>query len=98
MISWADRIEINRIRKCAAALKTESDDALAMARGCVAQMNTGEGKTVTAVFPSCLYALAGGGAHIATVNPYLARRCSARPRSCWWMRRTAFCWMKRLRR
>lgn len=80
MISWADRIEINRIRKCAAALKTESDDALAMARGCVAQMNTGEGKTVTAVFPSCLYALAGGGAHIATVNPYLARR------DCEWMR------------
>ena len=54
--------------------------ALAMAEGCVAQMNTGEGKTVTAVFPACLYALAGKGAHIATVNPYLARR------DCEWMR------------
>jgi len=54
--------------------------ALAMAEGCVAQMNTGEGKTVTAVFPACLYALAGRGAHIATVNPYLARR------DCEWMR------------
>ena len=28
--------------------------AIAMAEGCVAQMNTGEGKTVTAVFPGCL--------------------------------------------
>lgn len=54
--------------------------ALAMAEGCVAQMNTGEGKTVTAVFPACLYALSGRGAHIATVNPYLARR------DCEWMR------------
>ena len=54
--------------------------ALAMAEGCVAQMNTGEGKTVTAVFPACLYALSGMGAHIATVNPYLARR------DCEWMR------------
>ena len=51
-----------------------------MAEGCVAQMNTGEGKTVTAVFPACLYALCGRGAHIATVNPYLARR------DCEWMR------------
>ena len=54
--------------------------ALAMAEGCVAQMNTGEGKTVTAVFPACLHALTGRGAHIATVNPYLARR------DCEWMR------------
>lgn len=54
--------------------------ALAMARGCVAQMQTGEGKTLTAVFPACLYALTGRGAHIATVNPYLARR------DCEWMR------------
>ena len=54
--------------------------AIAMAEGCVAQMNTGEGKTVTAVFPACLYALTGRGAHIATVNPYLARR------DCEWMR------------
>ena len=54
--------------------------AIAMAEGCVAQMNTGEGKTVTAVFPACLYALSGRGAHIATVNPYLARR------DCEWMR------------
>ena len=54
--------------------------AIAMAEGCVAQMNTGEGKTVTAVFPASLYALTGRGAHIATVNPYLARR------DCEWMR------------
>lgn len=54
--------------------------AIAMAQGCIIQMNTGEGKTVTAVFPACLYALSGRGAHIATVNPYLARR------DCEWMR------------
>ena len=53
---------------------------LAMADGAVAQMQTGEGKTMTAVFPACLQALSGRGAHIATVNPYLARR------DCEWMR------------
>lgn len=45
-----------------------------MAKGCVAQMQTGEGKTVTAVFPACLYALSGCSVCVATVNPYLAQR------------------------
>ncbi len=43
-------------------------------RGAVAEMVTGEGKTLAAVAPACLNALTGQGAHIVTVNEYLARR------------------------
>lgn len=53
--------------------------ALAMSDGCAVQMQTGQGKTLTAVFPAMLYALSGP-AWIATANPYLARR------DCEWMR------------
>jgi preprotein translocase subunit SecA len=42
-------------------------------RGAVAEMMTGEGKTLAAVAPAYLNALAGGGVHIVTVNEYLAR-------------------------
>lgn len=48
--------------------------AVAMARGAIAEMQTGEGKTLTATLPLCLYALAGRGAHLVTANDYLARR------------------------
>ena len=37
-------------------------------------MNTGEGKTISAVFPACLEALSGRGVHILTANEYLAKR------------------------
>ncbi|MCE9546031.1 MAG: preprotein translocase subunit SecA [Planctomycetia bacterium] len=40
----------------------------------IAEMQTGEGKTLTATLPLALAALAGKGAHLATVNDYLARR------------------------
>jgi preprotein translocase subunit SecA len=50
---------------------------LAMARGRVAELPTGEGKTLAAVFPACLHALAGRGVHILTFNDYLARRDAA---------------------
>ena len=43
-------------------------------QGCIAEMRTGEGKTLTATLPSYLNALAGRGVHIVTVNDYLARR------------------------
>ncbi len=43
-------------------------------RGCIAEMKTGEGKTLTATLPLYLNALAGKGAHLVTVNDYLARR------------------------
>ncbi|MDR1735401.1 MAG: preprotein translocase subunit SecA [Oscillospiraceae bacterium] len=42
-------------------------------QGRIAEMKTGEGKTLTAVMPSYLNALAGNGVHIVTVNSYLAR-------------------------
>jgi preprotein translocase subunit SecA len=47
---------------------------MAMARGCIAELPTGEGKTLAAVFTACLRALSGRGVHILTFNDYLARR------------------------
>ena len=44
--------------------------------GKIAEMATGEGKTLVATLPAYLNALAGGGVHIITVNDYLARRDS----------------------
>ena len=43
-------------------------------RGQVAEMKTGEGKTLTSVAPIYLNALVGRGVHVVTVNPYLAQR------------------------
>jgi preprotein translocase subunit SecA len=45
-----------------------------LARGKVAEMRTGEGKTLVATLPAALHALAGKGVHVVTVNDYLARR------------------------
>ncbi len=45
-------------------------------RGNIAEMKTGEGKTLVATFPAYLNALTGDGVHIVTVNDYLARRDS----------------------
>ena len=42
-------------------------------QGRIAEMKTGEGKTLTAVLPLYLNALAGNGAHLVTVNDYLAK-------------------------
>ena len=50
--------------------------ALAMDDGHIAEMRTGEGKTLTAVLPLYLNALAGKGAHLVTVNETLAKRDS----------------------
>jgi len=43
-------------------------------RGKIAEMRTGEGKTLVATLPTYLNAISGKGAHIVTVNDYLARR------------------------
>ena len=48
--------------------------ALAIHYGNIAEMKTGEGKTLTAVLPAYLNALEGKGVHIITVNEYLAGR------------------------
>lgn len=47
---------------------------IAMFNRSIVEMQTGEGKTLTATLPLYLYALAGKGCHLATVNDYLARR------------------------
>jgi preprotein translocase subunit SecA len=48
--------------------------ALALARGEIAEMQTGEGKTLATAFPAVLFSLAGSGVHVMTVNAYLAER------------------------
>ena len=45
-------------------------------QGRIAEMKTGEGKTLVATLPAYLIALTGGGVHIVTVNDYLAKRDS----------------------
>jgi preprotein translocase subunit SecA len=47
---------------------------IALFNGCIAEMETGEGKTLTATLPMYIHALVGKGAHLATVNDYLAER------------------------
>jgi preprotein translocase subunit SecA len=47
---------------------------MAIHGGNIAEMKTGEGKTLTATLPVALNALAGKGVHVVTVNDYLARR------------------------
>jgi preprotein translocase subunit SecA len=54
--------------------------------GCIAEMRTGEGKTLVATLPCYLNALEGKGVHVVTVNDYLARR------DCEWMSRL-YNWM-----
>ena len=47
---------------------------MALFQGSIAEMDTGEGKTLTATLPMYIHALTGKGSHLATVNDYLARR------------------------
>lgn len=47
---------------------------LIMADGALAEMATGEGKTVTAILPTVLHGWSGRGVHVLTVNDYLANR------------------------
>jgi preprotein translocase subunit SecA len=50
---------------------------LALLQGKIAEMRTGEGKTLVATLPATFHALAGKGVHVVTVNDYLARRDGA---------------------
>jgi len=47
---------------------------ISLFNGCISEMKTGEGKTLTATLPLYLIALEGKGAHVVTVNDYLAKR------------------------
>ena len=67
---------------CAASARTTGMEpfdvqivgATALHSGAIAEMRTGEGKTLVAVLPAYLNALSGDPVHIVTVNDYLARR------------------------
>ncbi|NLW15125.1 MAG: preprotein translocase subunit SecA [Erysipelothrix sp.] len=54
--------------------KVQIMGGIVLHRGDIAEMRTGEGKTLTAVMPAYLNALEGKGVHIITVNEYLAQR------------------------
>ena len=54
--------------------KVQIMGAIVIHGGNIAEMKTGEGKTLTAVLPAYLNALTGNGVHIVTVNEYLAGR------------------------
>ena len=56
------------------AFDTQLMGGIFLHQGNIAEMKTGEGKTLVATFPAYLNALAGKGVHIVTVNDYLARR------------------------
>ncbi|MBF9051165.1 preprotein translocase subunit SecA [Roseobacter sp. HKCCD9010] len=56
------------------AFDTQLIGGLFLHQGNIAEMKTGEGKTLVATFPAYLNALTGKGVHIVTVNDYLAKR------------------------
>ena len=56
------------------AFDTQLIGAIFLHQGNIAEMKTGEGKTLVATFPAYLNALSGKGVHIVTVNDYLAKR------------------------
>ena len=56
--------------------RVQIEGGILLHQGRIAEMKTGEGKTLVATLPAYLNALAGKGVHIVTVNDYLARRDS----------------------
>lgn len=54
--------------------KVQIMGGIALHQGRIAEMRTGEGKTLVATLPAYLNALSGKGVHVVTVNEYLARR------------------------
>ena len=59
-----------------AALPVQLIGGIVLHQGRIAEMKTGEGKTLVATLPAYLNALTGEGVHIVTVNDYLAKRDS----------------------
>ncbi|AHI52406.1 preprotein translocase subunit SecA [Spiroplasma culicicola AES-1] len=58
------------------AYKVQLIGGIILHQGDIAEMKTGEGKTLTGLFPAYLNALTGLGVHVVTVNEYLSRRDS----------------------
>ncbi len=73
--------EASRRTLCIRPFDVQLIGGIALHQGMIAEMATGEGKTLVATLPAYLNALSGKGVHIITVNDYLARR------DCEWMGR-----------
>ena len=59
-----------------APIRVQLVGGIVLHQGRIAEMKTGEGKTLVATLPAYLNALTGEGVHIVTVNDYLAKRDS----------------------
>jgi preprotein translocase subunit SecA len=66
--------EASRRLLCLRPFDVQIAAGIALHRGRLAQLATGEGKTLVAVLPVILNALPGGGVHVFTANDYLAER------------------------
>jgi preprotein translocase subunit SecA len=64
--------------------------AIAVHFGNIAELKTGEGKTLVTVFPAYLNSLPGEGVHVITVNEYLTQRNADDGKNIFFFRR--FCW------
>ncbi len=76
-----------RIWACATSVQLIG--GMALHQGRIAEMKTGEGKTLVSTLPAYLNALTGKGVHIVTVNDYLAKRDSE------WMGKVYSSWAER---
>lgn len=72
--AFAVGVEASRRRKNMEQYPVQIMGGIALVEGGIAEMQTGEGKTLTAVLPTLLMALPGKGSHVVTVNDYLAER------------------------
>lgn len=79
----ADRLRVEAFALAAESIRRETNKrlypvqiygGLVLLDGCLAEMQTGEGKTLTAIPAAFSRALAGQGVHVFTANPYLAQR------------------------
>jgi preprotein translocase subunit SecA len=66
--------EVIRREQGMVAFRVQVAGALAIEHGCIAEMATGEGKTLTATLPTTIEGWRGRGAHVVTHNDYLAKR------------------------
>ena len=67
-------IEATRRQLGLTLFKVQIKAGIIVSLGAVAQMQTGEGKTLSGILPAYVHALSGRGVHVATTNTYLAKR------------------------
>ncbi|TWU08260.1 preprotein translocase subunit SecA [Stieleria varia] len=75
-VAMATAAVIEAVRRVQAVelFDTQLRAGLIVGCGAIAEMQTGEGKTLAGVIPAYLHSLSGRGVHVATTNAYLARR------------------------